>query len=254
MLTHAMRLHEWALRASVELVLAAPPFRSVLSVNSCNHARTIGGDYVDNGPGRAPKPQPPGTRPHPPKWRCSGSNPSSRHSFQTNCHPRQCLDSVHRRPGNNGTEDGTGCVLDELRLLRGKGSVERGEAGGVRKGDSGGKPRPVCGNPDEEYRASAGIGRRRRKRVLNAKIAVYLQRYAYSIGAVLDIAVICAEQRRKIRSHRRCFQRRCLRPEADPGPQPGYPRPPSLRLEGPGSPRSGQRLARQTRLYLLNQW
>jgi hypothetical protein len=30
--------------------------------------------YVDNGPGRALKPQLLSTRPHPPIWRCSGSN------------------------------------------------------------------------------------------------------------------------------------------------------------------------------------
>ena len=65
------------------------------------------------------------------------------------------------------------------------------------EGNPGGKPRPVCSDPDEEHRASAGIRRRRRKRVLNAKIAIYLKRYACSIAAVLDIAVICAEQGRK---------------------------------------------------------
>ena len=32
-------------------------------------------DCVDNGPGRTLKPQLPSTRPHPPIWRCSGSNP-----------------------------------------------------------------------------------------------------------------------------------------------------------------------------------
>jgi hypothetical protein len=35
----------------------------------------IGRDYMDNGPGRALKPQLLSTRPHPPIWRCSGSSP-----------------------------------------------------------------------------------------------------------------------------------------------------------------------------------
>ena len=65
------------------------------------------------------------------------------------------------------------------------------------KGNPGGKPRSVCSDPDEEHRTGAGIRRHGRKRVLNVKIAVYLKRYACSIAAVLDIAVICAEQGRK---------------------------------------------------------
>ena len=72
-----------------------------------------------------------------------------------------------------------------------------GRGRGSEEGNPGGKPRPVCCDPDEEHRASAGIRRGRRKRVLNAKIAVCPKRYAYGIGAVLDIAVICAEQCRK---------------------------------------------------------
>ena len=72
-----------------------------------------------------------------------------------------------------------------------------GRGGGSEEGNPGGKPRPASSDPDEEHRAGAGIGRRRRKRVLNAEIAIYLERHACSIGAVLDIPVICAEQRRK---------------------------------------------------------
>jgi|ERR1700679_1153540 len=72
-----------------------------------------------------------------------------------------------------------------------------GRGGGSEEGNSGGKPRTVCGDPDEEYGAGAGFGRGGRKRVLNAEVAVCLKRYACGIGAVLDIAVICAEQRRK---------------------------------------------------------
>ena len=99
--------------------------------------------------------------------------------------------------GINRREDDTGCVLDELKLFEGEREVRERRGGGSEEGNPGGKPRSVCSDPDEEHWASAGIRRRRRKRVLNAKIAVCLKRYAYRIGAVLDIPVICAEQRRK---------------------------------------------------------
>jgi hypothetical protein len=69
--------------------------------------------------------------------------------------------------------------------------------GGSEEGNPGGKPRSASSDPDEEHRASAGIRRCRRKRVLNAEIAIYLKQDACSIGAVLDIPVICPEQRRK---------------------------------------------------------
>ena len=64
-------------------------------------------------------------------------------------------------------------------------------------GNPGGEPRPGPSDPDEEYRASARIRRRRRKHVVNAKIAIHFKRDACKICAVWDIPVICAEQRRK---------------------------------------------------------
>ena len=62
-------------------------------------------------------------------------------------------------------------------------------------GNPGGEPRPGSSDPDEEHRASARIRRRRRKRVVNAKIAIHFKRDACKICAVWDIPVICAEQR-----------------------------------------------------------
>jgi len=119
-----------------------------------------------------------------------------RHSFQSIAILGSVL--IPRIPSQNQRrEDGTGCVLDELKLFGGEREVGEGRGGGSEEGNSGGKPRPGSSDPDEEHRASAGIRRRRRKRVLNAEIAIYLKRYACSIGAVLDIPVICAEQRRK---------------------------------------------------------
>src|ERR1700733_8071652 len=110
---------------------------------------------------------------------------------------RRCFDSAHSKPGIKRREDGTGCVLDELKLFGGGRERWEGRGGGSEEGNPGGKPRPVCSDPDEEHRAGAGIRRRRRKRVLNAKIAIYLKRDACKICAVLGIPVICAEQRRK---------------------------------------------------------
>ena len=90
-----------------------------------------------------------------------------------------------------------GFILDELKLFEGEREGRERRGGGSDEGNPGGKPRPASSDPDEEHRASAGIRRGRRKRVLNAKIAIYLKRDACGIGAVLDIPVICAEQRRK---------------------------------------------------------
>ena len=73
--------------------------------------------------------------------------------------------------------------------------VER--CGRPQEGNPRGEPRPAASDPDEEHRTSASIRRRRRKRVLNAKVAIYLKRDPCSTCAVLDIPVICAEQRRK---------------------------------------------------------
>ena len=64
-------------------------------------------------------------------------------------------------------------------------------------GNPGGEPRPGPSDPDEEYRANARIRRRRRKHVVNAKIAIHFKRDACKICAVWDIPVICAAQRRK---------------------------------------------------------
>jgi hypothetical protein len=105
--------------------------------------------------------------------------------------PRYSMPGIKRR------EDGTGCVLDELKLFLGKREWGEGRGGGSEEGNPGGKPRSASSDPNEEDRARAGIRRRRRKRVLNAEIAVYLKWYACGIGAVRDIHVIRAEQRRK---------------------------------------------------------
>jgi hypothetical protein len=123
----------------------------------------IGRDYVDNGPGRALKPQLFSTRPHPLLWRYSGSNPVVPPFLSINCYPRQSLDSVHPKPEIKRREDGTGCVLDELKLSGGEREVLEGRGGGSEKGNSGGKPRSASSDPDEEHRASAGIRHRRRK-------------------------------------------------------------------------------------------
>ena len=48
-------------------------------------------------------------------------------------------------------------------------------------GNPGGEPRPGPSDPDEEYRASARIRRRRRKHVVNAKIAIHCKLNACKI-------------------------------------------------------------------------
>ena len=51
----------------------------------------------------------------------------------------------------------------------------------VSPGNPGGEPRTGSSGPDEEYRASARIRGRRRKRVVNPKIAIHFKRDACKI-------------------------------------------------------------------------
>jgi hypothetical protein len=56
-----------------------------------------------------------------------------------------------------------------------------GKATRLSSGNPGGEPHPGSSYPNEEHRASASIRRRGRKRVLNAKISIYVKRDACKI-------------------------------------------------------------------------
>src|ERR1700679_3321009 len=157
----------------------------------------IGCDCVENGYGRALN-HIYLARAHTGRYSVVRVRPLSSPPFLSiNCYARQCLDSAHPKPGIKRREAATGYVLDELKLPDRENEGREGGRGGTDEGNSGGKPRSASSDPDEEHRAGAGVRRRRRKPVLNVKIAICLNRYAGSTGAVLDVPVIRAEQCRK---------------------------------------------------------